>query len=164
MSLRIGGIHGNFGYGNIGFGNYGIGNTNSANFNPNEKEIAPGHKPACECETCKRRKYKDGSDENDVSFQSAQHISPENSGARVMAHEKEHVANAYEKASKAGGKVLQASVTLQTSVCPECGRVYVSGGLTKTRIMYPNEENPYQKERKAQDHAEKAGSKVDLAV
>ena len=37
-----------------------------------------------ECQTCKNRKYQDGSNEN-VSFKSASHISPEAAGIRVAA-------------------------------------------------------------------------------
>ena len=116
-----------------------------------------------ECKTCKERKYQDGSDEN-VSFKSAQHISPESAGARVRAHEGEHVANAYNKASKDGGKVVHASVSIHTAICPECGRTYVSGGTTHTKISYPNENNPYQKERKLQQGMGFRGNHVDLAV
>ncbi|MDP4125178.1 MAG: hypothetical protein Q8917_19135, partial [Bacillota bacterium] len=36
------------------------------------------------------------------------------------------------KASAEGRKVVSQSVTLHTGVCPECGRVYVSGGETRT--------------------------------
>ena len=153
------------GYGGFGmYGSFGQSAASSANFNPDEKEIVPGHKPACECESCRSRKYKDGSDESDVSFQTAQHVSPESAGARVRAHEGEHVTNAYEKAAEKGGKVLQASVAIKTDICPECGRVYVSGGTTTTRIMYPNEDNPYQKERKAQDAGKVTGKNVDLSA
>ena len=116
-----------------------------------------------ECKTCKERKYQDGSDEN-VSFKSAQHISPTSAGARVRAHEGEHVSNAYNKAKEDGGKVLQASVSIQTAICPECGRTYVSGGTTHTKISYPGEENPYQKERKFQHGMGLRGENIDLAV
>ncbi len=116
-----------------------------------------------ECKTCKERKYQDGSNEN-VSFKSAQHISPESAGARVRAHEGEHVANAYSKAAESGGKVVQASVSIHTAICPECGRVYVSGGVTNTKISYPNEDNPYQKDRKFQQGMGFRGDNLDLAV
>ena len=92
--------------------------------------------PGEECQTCKNRKYKDGSDEN-VSFKAAAHISPEAAASRVRAHEGEHVANAYSKAEQKGGEVISASVRIQTSVCPECGKSYVSGGTTSTKIRYP---------------------------
>ena len=47
-----------------------------------------------ECQTCKKRKYQDGSNEMDVSFKSASHISVKDAPAMVRAHEQEHVANA----------------------------------------------------------------------
>ncbi len=90
-----------------------------------------------ECQTCKNRKYQDGSNEMDVSFKSASHISVGDAPSKVRAHEQEHVTNAYQKAEDAGGKVLQASVRIKTAVCPECGTTYVSGGETATKIAYP---------------------------
>lgn len=118
---------------------------------------------AVECETCKNRKYQDGSDEADVSFKAPGHISPGTSAATVMSHEQEHVANAYEKAEKGNGQVISASVKLQTAVCPECGRSYVSGGLTSTVIKY-NESNPYGRTAKLQDAANLIGRMIDYAV
>ncbi len=115
-----------------------------------------------ECQTCKKRKYKDGSDEM-VSFKAAAHISPESAGAAVMAHEQEHVSNAYKKAALKGGKVLQASVQLHMGVCPECGRSYVAGGTTSTKIKY-NEENPYGRNAKSLQAEAFKGNHVDLAV
>lgn len=116
-----------------------------------------------ECETCANRKYQDGSDEN-VSFKSAQHVSPEAAGARVRGHEQEHVNNAYDKAAKDGGKVINASVAIHTAICPECGRTYVSGGTTTTQIKYPNENNPYQKSRKAADEGMLSGMNFDAKL
>lgn len=120
-------------------------------------------KPGEECETCKKRKYQDGSDEM-VSFKSAAHISPESAAARVRAHEQEHVSNAYKKAAEGNGKVISASVSIHTAVCPECGRTYVSGGTTNTQIKYYNEENPYQKGLKIADQAKYSGMNADYAV
>ncbi len=116
--------------------------------------------PDYECETCKNRKYQDGSDEM-VSFKTAQHMSPTEAGNRVRAHEQEHVSNAYSKAVEKGGKVLQASVQIHTAICPECGRTYVSGGLTTTRIKY-NNQNPYDRARKLQDSTKVAGRHVSF--
>lgn len=135
------------------------------NVNPGESDIkAPSRKSSpAECETCKNRKYQDGSNEM-VSFKSASHISPEASASRVRAHEQEHVVNAYNKASMENGKVISAAVSLRTSVCPECGRTYVSGGETNTQIKYYNEENPYQKGKKTADSSVYAGMNIDAAV
>ena len=134
--------------------------------NPGEDvKKTPGHKSSpAECETCKNRKYQDGSDEM-VSFKSASHISPEAAPARVRAHEQEHVNNAYEKARENNGEVVSCGVAIHTAVCPECGRTYVSGGTTTTQIKYANEENPYQKDLKSAEAANKwLGANINLAV
>ena len=117
---------------------------------------------AVECETCANRKYQDGSDEMDVSFKAPGHISPQASAATVMAHEQQHVSNAYSKAGENNGKVVSASVTLHTSICPECGRSYVSGGVTNTAIKYSNDS--YGALNKSYDAANGAvGGNIDLA-
>lgn len=119
--------------------------------------------PTEECQTCKNRKYQDGSDEM-VSFKSAAHISPESAASAVRAHEQEHVSNAYKKAATGNGKVISASVSIHTAVCPECGRTYVSGGTTHTQIKYYNEDNPYQKDLKLADQTKYSGMHTDYAV
>lgn len=119
--------------------------------------------PSSECQTCKNRKYQDGSDEM-VSFKAATHINPNSAGALVRSHEQEHVSNAYKKASLKDGKVLSATVSIHTAVCPECGRAYVSGGTTRTRISYPNESNPYTKQAKQFDNLNLRGSFIDAAL
>lgn len=116
-----------------------------------------------ECQTCKNRKYKDGSDEM-VSFKSPAHISPESSAAVVRSHEQEHVTNAFSKAATNNGKVISASVTLKTAICPECGRSYISGGTTSTQIKYYNEDNPYQQDLKLADQIKYKGMNADYAV
>lgn len=118
------------------------------NTNPIDKEldaVAEENSPVGqvkkgECQTCKNRKYKDGSDEM-VSFKSATHLDPGQAGAAVRAHEGEHVSNAYKKAAQGNGKVLRASVAIHMSICPECGRSYVSGGVTNTLIKYDKDGN-----------------------
>ena len=62
------------------------------------------------------------------------------------------------------GKVVSASVSIHTAVCPECGRTYVSGGTTHTQIKYYNEDNPYQKNLKSADRTKYAGMNLDYAV
>lgn len=119
--------------------------------------------PSEECQTCKKRKYQDGSDEM-VSFKTAQHISPESAASAVRAHEQEHVSNAFKKAAAKDGRVISASVSIHTAVCPECGRTYVSGGTTRTQIKYYNEENPYQQGLKIADQAKYAGMNTDYTV
>lgn len=129
---------------------------------PSVKETQRKSSPE-ECQTCKERKYQDGSNEN-VSFKSASHISPDAAAQAVRAHEGEHVANAYSKASEGNGKVISASVSIHTSICPECGRTYVSGGTTNTQIRYSDESNPYQQNQKALDALALTGSTIDYAA
>lgn len=114
-----------------------------------------------ECETCASRKYQDGSDEM-VSFKNAQHISPEAATSAVRAHEGEHVSNAYDKAMMEDGKVMMAAVSIHTSICPECGRTYVSGGTTTTMIKYNND--GYGSNAKSQDALVVPGKDIDAVV
>ena len=85
-----------------------------------------------ECQTCKNRRYQDQSDDPSVSFQTPGHISPEQSASMVLAHEYEHVSHEQAKADQEGRKVISQSVSLQSSICQECGKVYISGGTTRT--------------------------------
>ena len=126
-------------------------------FGTGEDEKVSGEK----CQTCAKRKYKDGSDEN-VSFKSAAHISPEAAASAVRAHEGEHVSNAYTSAAQNGGKVVSASVSIHMAVCPECGKSYVSGGTTSTQIKYPSD--PYTKSQKALLDENAKGNNIDYAA
>lgn len=136
---------------------------NSADTGDDSAVKVAGKSSPSECQTCKERKYQDGSNEN-VSFKAAAHISPGAAGAAVRAHEGEHVANAYGKAAQKNGKVVSTSVSIHTAVCPECGRTYVSGGTTNTMIRYTNESNPYQQNRKALDAMRLTGNNIDYAA
>lgn len=130
---------------------------------PNESDLkALKRSGVVECATCASRTYQDESNEN-VSFKAAAHIDPASAGATVMSHEQEHVANAYGKAEKGNGQVVSTSVQLKTAICPECGRSYVSGGVTNSTIKY-NEDNQYGKNQKSADYAAVAGMNVDVAV
>lgn len=147
------------GYGDYGQG-YGQENYPATEEDENTGGIGKKSNPA-ECETCKHRKYQDGSNEM-VSFKAAGHIDPGNAAAVVMSHEQEHVSNAYQKADAGNGEVVRASVRLKTDVCPECGRTYISGGETTTQIRYYNESNPYQKDLKSSDVSKYRGANVDI--
>lgn len=101
------------------------------------------------CETCENRTYVDGSNESDVSFKSPGHIAPEAAASRVMAHEYEHVRNAYQEDKEKDKELVSVSVSLKTAICPECGKTYVAGGETRTTMRNGVEENPYQKQMDA---------------
>ena len=85
-----------------------------------------------ECQTCKNRKYQDGSDDPGVSFKAPTKISPERAAYAIRSHEMEHVAHAWAKAQKEDREIVSQSVSYHTDICPECGKVYMSGGTTRT--------------------------------
>ena len=69
-----------------------------------------------ECQTCKERKYQDGSDDSSVSYQSPTHIDADYAPAAVRGHELEHVAHEQAKAQKEDRKVVSQTVTLHTDI------------------------------------------------
>ena len=115
-----------------------------------------------ECQTCKNRKYQDGSDEM-VSFKTPGSIKPGESYAKVMAHEKEHVANAIAEGNEKNKELVSVSVSLKTAICPECGRAYVAGGVTST-TMITYGDDPYSQNQKAYDAEATKGNFVDAVA
>lgn len=85
-----------------------------------------------QCPTCASRTYADDSDDGGVSFQSPRHIAASTSGAAVMSHEREHVTANDAKARREDRQVTGNTVALEYARCPQCGRTYVAGGVTKT--------------------------------
>ena len=85
-----------------------------------------------ECQTCKNRKYQDGSDDPGVSFKSPGKIDPASAEAVVRSHEYEHVNHNQAKASREDREVIYQSVIIKHGICPECGDTYVTGGETTT--------------------------------
>ncbi|MDE7245988.1 MAG: hypothetical protein K2O18_18710 [Oscillospiraceae bacterium] len=114
------------------------------------------------CETCEKRKYQDGSDDMSVSFQSPTNIKPEQVASAVRGHEMEHVVHEQAKARQEDRKVVSQNVTLHTDICPECGKVYISGGETTT-VTKANPEQPDPNENK-EDKEDEDGSKKLLAA
>lgn len=100
-----------------------------------------------ECKTCKERKYQDGSNDPGVSFKTPTHIGPDQSAAAVRGHEMEHVVRERAKAQSEGRRVISQSVTMQTGICPECGRVYTAGGVTRTTTAAKTPEEIKQEPR-----------------
>jgi len=91
--------------------------------------------PQGACQTCENRRYVDQSDDASVSFQTPTKVNPSMAGAAVAAHEQEHVRNEQANALSEGREVVNQSVTLHYDTCPECGKMYVSGGTTKTTTI-----------------------------
>ena len=115
-----------------------------------------------ECETCKNRRYQDGSDEM-VSFKTPGKISPEESYAKVSAHEQEHVTNAVAEGSKPGKELISANVSLKTALCPECGKAYVAGGTPRT-MMKTYGDDPFSKNQKAFEAEATKGNNIDYVA
>ncbi len=107
-----------------------------------------------ECETCKERKYQDGSDDPGVSFKTPTHIGPDQAAAAVRGHENEHVVREQAKAQQEDRKVVSQSVTYHTDICPECGKTYVSGGTTRT-VTKANTDNQAQQQAQNQTQNQK---------
>ncbi|MDR2966160.1 MAG: hypothetical protein LBU88_10355 [Treponema sp.] len=105
---------------------------NSIAGKPGETQEVAGVKGIEGCQTCKNRRYVDESSDSSVSYQTPAHISPEQSAGKVMAHEREHISNDKAKAEKSDRRVVSQTVSLSTSICPECGKPYVSGGRART--------------------------------
>ena len=117
-----------------------------------------------ECQTCKNRKYVDGSNDPGVSFKTPGYIDPQNSATQVMAHEMEHVSNEKAKASSKNREIVSQSVKLQTSTCPECGKAYVSGGTTTTVTKSSSDKSDYFKSNYEKKMAGYFGKEIDLKV
>lgn len=115
-----------------------------------------------ECQTCKNRKYQDGSDEM-VSFKTPGNIKPEESYGKVMAHEQEHVANARAEGSKSNKDLVSVSVSLKTAICPECGRAYIAGGTTRT-TMRTYGTDPYSQNQKSFEAEATKGDNIDYVA
>ncbi|MEG2054442.1 MAG: hypothetical protein RR052_05810 [Oscillospiraceae bacterium] len=104
---------------------------NSTAHNAKGEKSSTGSFDKNDCETCKNRKYVDGSNDAGVSFKTPSKIQG-NVASAVMAHEQQHVSHNKAKAARTGSKIISQSVSLHTGICPECGRAYISGGTTRT--------------------------------
>ena len=106
-----------------------------------ETKTAAGVTEETQCQTCAKRKYQDGSNDPGVSFKAPTTISADAAPAAVRGHEQEHVVRERAKAEREDRRVVSQSVSIHTDICPECGRVYVSGGETKTVTAADNTNN-----------------------
>lgn len=86
------------------------------------------------CETCKSRKYQDGSNDAGVSFKTPGHIAPENAAAKVLSHEQEHINIAMNEAKAEDKELISHSIRIYSATCSECGKSYVAGGEAKTTM------------------------------
>lgn len=92
-----------------------------------------------ECATCANRQYVDESGDAGVSFKSPSTVAPEAAASAVRSHEQEHVTIAKARSDEQNTADTQSdvisNVRIFTSVCPECGKTYVSGGETQSTTI-----------------------------
>lgn len=123
---------------------------------PKEDEPKVGETPTAqevaeegECQTCKKRKYQDGSDDPGVSFKTPTNVDPRMAQSAVRGHENEHVVRERAKALQEDRKVISQSVSYRNAICPECGRVYIAGGTTRTVTV--NQPKPFEPQQDQED-------------
>lgn len=120
-----------------------------------------GRKDKKECQTCKDRKYQDGSNDPGVSFKSPTKIGPDQAASAVAGHERQHVVRERYKAQQNDRKILFQTVSIHSAICPECGRAYVSGGTTRT-VTKGKEEQPSNSKQQNPDST--LGKYVDIVA
>ena len=115
-----------------------------------------------ECQTCKNRKYQDGSDDSGVSYQTPTKISPEQAASAVRGHEMEHVTRNQAKAEREDREVVFQTVTLHSAICPECGKPYISGGTTRTVTRPDSQEEMAKAAKDFTDKEKGIGLSLDV--
>ncbi|MCL1988347.1 MAG: hypothetical protein FWG64_10325 [Firmicutes bacterium] len=95
------------------------------------------------CQTCQNRRYVDQSDDGGVSFQTPTRLNPGQAASAVFAHEREHYTREANRADRENREVVSNTIRVFTSVCPECGAQYVSGGETRT-VTRAAQESSYE--------------------
>ncbi len=112
-----------------------------------------------ECKTCSERRYQDGSSDSGVSFKTPTKLTPDQASSAVISHEKEHYTREAQAAENENKDVLVNSIRLESSICPDCGRSYISGGetTTVTRTRPNNSPSPVT-------NPQTSGLKLDIGV
>ena len=92
------------------------------------------------CETCQSRRYVDKSDDSSVSYQTPTNLNPQTAAVKIASHEREHVTNEQARAQRENREIVNQTVSIQYSNCPECNTMYPSGGTTRTTSIARSEE------------------------
>jgi len=104
------------------------------------KPAAP--EPKGRCATCESRRYVDKSNDSSVSYQTPTKLSPGTAALAVGAHEREHVVNERANAQREGRKIVNQTVSIKYGICPECHRMYPTGGVTRTQSVAIQDTQP----------------------
>lgn len=115
------------------------------------------------CATCENRRYQDGSDDSSVSFQAPTKLAPGAVATAVQSHEMEHVTHEKAKAVQENRKIVYQHVQIHTAACPECGRIYVSGGTTRTMTKGEQAASAYQ-QAPGQEDSSPVGNSFDATA
>jgi hypothetical protein len=94
-----------------------------------------------ECATCATRRYQDDSLDGGVSMQQPTHVSIHNAASAVIGHEREHQGREARFAEEDGREIIYNEIHISTCICPECGRVFVSGGENRVMTRERNEQD-----------------------
>jgi len=122
-------------------------NNGAAAIEPSAEKTGMDKLKRKECQSCKSRKYQDGSSDPGVSFKTPTHVSPENAASAVRGHEQEHVVREQAKAKREDRKVVSQKVEIHYAVCQECGKPYVSGGKTTTVTKGESKANNFNNQK-----------------
>ena len=98
--------------------------------------------PKGKCSTCESRRYVDKSDDSSVSYQTPTKLSPGTAALAVGAHEREHVFNERANAKREGREIVNQTVSIKYGICPECHRMYPTGGVTRTQSVKVQDKAP----------------------
>ena len=104
------------------------------------KPAAP--EPKGRCSTCESRRYVDKSDDSSVSYQTPTKLNPGTAALAVGAHEREHVFNERAKADREGREIVNQTVSIKYGICPECHKMYPTGGVTRTQSVAVQDKQP----------------------
>jgi len=117
-----------------------------------------------ECQTCANRRYQDSSGDPGVSFKAPTKLTPNQAASAVPAHEREHYSRESSKAKQEGREVVSNDIKIFTSICPECGRTYVSGGETRTVTRKKAEREDFANDFYENAIGKNLPKKIDLKI
>ena len=122
------------------FGNGRVQNNKNILYGSGDGGKAKSVEPKGECHTCNSRKYVDKSSDSSVSYQTPTKLNPQTAALAVGAHEREHVTNERAKADREGREIVNQTVSIKYGVCPECSKMYPTGGTTRTQSVKSDDE------------------------
>ena len=112
----------------------------AARFGDSLTQRADSLEPMTGCSACESRRYVDKSNDSSVSYQTPTNLNPQTAAVAIASHEREHVTNEQARAQRENREIVDQTVTIQYSTCPECNTMYPSGGTTRTTSISKSED------------------------